>query len=214
MRTTYRALALATILAILPLSQPVSARLDDDDVKNGIDADGYLAPWLVLAPIPLDADQPGAEGAAKAQIKDEADLNPKVGDKVEVGGKELEWKEAKIDDGILDFNAILGSETENSVVYAVTTVVSEDEKSDVVFKINSDDQVRVFLNGKQIHANDEDRPLDKDEDDTVEGLTLKKGRNVVVLKVVNEGGDWQGSVRILDKEGKPLKGITATTKPE
>jgi hypothetical protein len=211
--TTYRAIVLATALAILPLTRPASARIDDD-LKGGIDAEGYLASWLILAPIPLEADQEGAEGAAKEQIKNEANLNPKVGDKVEVGGKELEWKPAVTSEGILDFNAILGAETENSVTYAVTTIVADDEKTDVVFKINSDDQVRVYLNGQPIHANDEARPLDKDEDDTVEGVTLKKGRNVLVLKVVNEGEDWKGSVRILDKEGEPLKGITATTKPE
>jgi hypothetical protein len=212
--TTFRALTLTMALAILPLSRPASAWVDDDDVKGGIDSAGYLATWLVLAPIPLESDQEGAEAAAKEQIKDEASLNPKVGDKVEIAGKELAWKEAGIDDGILDFNKLLGEETEDSVAYAVTTIIADDERTDLIFKINSDDQVRVYLNGKQIHANDEARPLDKDEDDSVEGLTLKKGRNVLVLKVVNEGGDWQGSVRILDKEGAPLKGITATTQPE
>jgi hypothetical protein len=214
MMTTYRAIALATVLALLPLTRPVSALVSDDEVKGGIDSDGYLATWLVLAPIALETDQEGAEGAAKEQVKDEAALNPKLGDKLEVGGKELTWKSAETHEGVIDFNAIVGEETEDSVAYAVTTVVADEEKADVVFKINSDDQVRVYLNGKPIHANDEARPLDKDEDDTVEGLTLKKGRNVVVLKIVNEGGDWEGSVRILDKEGKPLKGITATTKAE
>ncbi len=214
MLKTYRALALAAVLAILPLSGPVAALVDDDEVKGGIDADGYLAPWLVLAPIPLEAGQSGAEAAAKEQIKDEGALNPKVDDMAEVDGKKLTWKSATINEGILDFNAFLGTETENSVAYAVTTVIADDERTDVVFKINSDDQVRVYLNGQRIHDNDEARPLDKDEDDTVEGITLKKGRNVLVLKVVNESGDWQGSVRILDKEGAPLKGITATVKPE
>ena len=210
----FRALMLALVLAALPLSRPASALFDDDDVKNGIDKDGYLATWLVLAPIPLESEQSGAEGVAKEQVKEEAKLNPKLDEKFEVGGKELTWKAASIDDNILDFNAIVGAETENSVAYAVTTVVTEEEITGAVFKINSDDQVRVYLNGKQIHSNDEARPLDKEEDDEVEGITLQKGRNVIVLKVVNEEGDWQGSLRILDKEGHPLKGITATTKPE
>ena len=68
--------------------------------------------------------------------------------------------------------------------------------------------------GKAIHANDEARPLDKDDADTIEGVTLKKGRNVLVLKVVNEGGDWQGSIRIVDKDGNPIKGLIATIEPE
>lgn len=213
MMTTYRAIVLAAALAIIPLTRPASAWIDDD-VKGGIDGSGYLASWLVLAPIPLEADQPGAEGAAKEQIPHEAELNPRDGEKVDVAGKELTWKKAGIKEGILDFNEFVGTETPNSVAYAVTTIIADEERSGVVFKINSDDQVRVYLNGKAIHSNDEARPLDKDEDDTVEGITLKKGRNILILKVVNEEGDWQGSVRILDKEGMPLKGITATIQPE
>jgi hypothetical protein len=213
MMTINRAMAWATVLAIIPWGLPASAVVDDE-VKGGIDAEGYLATWLVLAPIPLEANQDGAEGAAKEQVKDEAALNPKVGDKIKVADKELAWKEAGTDEGVLNLNAVVGQETEDSVGYAVTTIIAEEERTDVIFKVASDDQVRVYLNGKQIHANDEARSLDKDDADTIQGVTLKKGRNVLVLKVVNEPEDWEGSVRVLDKEGNPLKGITATTKPE
>jgi len=210
--TTFRAMALATILAFLPLNRGLVA-FDDDDVKNGIDGEGYISSWLVLAPIPLEEGVEGASAIAKEQIKDEASLKPKAGEKVELGGKEYAWKAAKADDGELDFNEFLGQETENSVAYAVTTLVLGEEKTDVTLKLGSDDQVRVYLNGKQIHSNDEARPLEKDED-SVEGLTLKKGRNVLVVKVVNEGSDWATSVRFVDKDGAPIKGISATIEPE
>ena len=36
-------------------------------------------------------------------------------------------------------------------------------------------------------------------------VTLKKGVNVVVFKVINEQGNWQGAMRFLDKSGAPLK---------
>jgi hypothetical protein len=210
MMTINRAMALATILAILPLTRPAAAL---DDEKAGIDGDGYISTWLVLAPIPLEKDQAGADGLAKAQVKDEASLKPKAGDKIEVDGKELTWKEAGTKEGVLNFNELLGSVTAESVAYAVSTIVAEEEKSDVTLKVGSDDQVRIFLNGKQIHSNDEARPLEKDQD-SIGGITLKKGRNVLVVKVVNGADDWQSSVRFLDKDGAPIKGITATTKPE
>jgi hypothetical protein len=207
-----RALALATILAVLPLSRPVAA-VDDDDVKDGINSEGYLSTWLVLAPISIPEGQDGAQAAAKEQIKEESGLKPKKDDKIEVDGKELTWKEAEAKEGVLDFNAVVGQETENSVAYAVTTIIVDEDKSDVMFKVGSDDQVRIFLNGKQIHANDEGRPHEKEED-VIAGLTLKKGRNILVMKVVNEPGDWEASVRVVDKDGAPIKGLTATTKPE
>jgi len=35
-----------------------------------------------------------------------------------------------------------------------------------------------------------------------------------VFKVVNEWMDWQGAVRLADKDGNPVKGIKVTLDPE
>jgi hypothetical protein len=64
-----------------------------------------------------------------------------------------------------------------------------------------------------VHSNDEGRAFEKDED-TVPALSLKKGLNVLVVKVVNEEEDWAVSARFLDKDSKPAPGLKATTKPE
>jgi hypothetical protein len=210
--SSYRAIVLAAILAISPLNRAVIA-LVDDDVKFGINGEGYVSKWLILAPIPLEVGQDGAAGLAKQQVKDEANLIPRPGQKIALGDKEYAWKAAKANDGVLDFNEILGQETENSVAYAVSNLLLDEDKNGVTLKVGSDDQVRVYLNGKQIHSNDEARPLEKDED-TVEGLSLKKGRNVLVMKVVNEGSDWGASARFFDKDGGPIKGMKATIESE
>ena len=206
----YRAMALAAILAILPMTRPASAL---DEAEDGVNGEGYLSAWLVLAPIPLESDQEGSDALAKEQIKEEADLKPEEGEKVEVGGKELTWKGCVAKEGVLDFKEGLGDEAEKAVGYAATYVIVEDDVEKATLKVGSDDQVRVYLNGKQVHSNDEARGLEKDQD-TVEGVSLKKGRNILVIKVVNEGEDWAGSVRFVDKDGAPIKGLTATTKPE
>ena len=44
-------------------------------------------------------------------------------------------------------------------------------------------------------------------------VTLKKGVNVLVLKVINEENNWQGSVRFLNKTGQPVSDIKIETKP-
>jgi hypothetical protein len=206
MMTIKRALALAAILAILTSNRAVVAL---DDVKFGINEEGYISKWLVLAPIPFEDGQEGPAALAKQQVEDEASLKPKAGDKTKVGGKEYTWKTARAEDGELNFIRVLGQETENSVAYAVSVLVLDEDRNNVVLKVGSDDQVRVYLNGKQIHSNDEARPLEKDED-TVEGLTLKKGRNILVVKVVNEGEERGTTVRFVDKSGVPIQGIKAT----
>ena len=69
------------------------------------------------------------------------------------------------------------------------------------------------LNGKEIYRNDFVRACVPDEDVVSEGVNLKRGLNVMVFKVVNEAGDWQGSVRFTDAAGQPVKDIHVTTTP-
>jgi hypothetical protein len=44
-------------------------------------------------------------------------------------------------------------------------------------------------------------------------VSLKAGLNVLVFKVVNELGPWQGSIRITAAAGQPLEGIRVTLDP-
>jgi hypothetical protein len=202
MRMTIRAVALALLLLFVAY-----AAADD---KSGVDDEGFLQRWLVLAPIPLAENQGGADGLEKGQLKDEAGLKPKAGDKVKVGDKELVWKEHASKDHLLDFNGVLGAQTEDSVAYAVTFVVAPDELKGVRMKTGSDDQAKVYLNGKEVFKYTEARAADKDQDSTE--VTLKKGVNVLVVKVVNEKIDWSFCVRFTDKDDRPLTKLKSQTK--
>src|SRR5262245_2340480 len=97
---------------------------DEKGEKSGVNEEGFVQQWLVLAPIPLEENQSGAEGLDKEQVKEEAKLKPKAGDKVKAGNKELAWKEHTCKEHLLDFNALLGNQTEDSVAYAVTFIVA------------------------------------------------------------------------------------------
>jgi len=201
-----RAIPLMAILAaVLP------ATVVGDQVKDGIDAEGYICTWLVLAPIPLKPGQEGAGALDEEPVKGEANLKPEAGDKLDVDGKDLTWKECPAKDQILDFNGLLGKRTENSVGYAVAYITADADVADLTLKLGSDDQVKVYLNGKPIHSNDEGRPFEKDED-SVLGLSLRRGLNVLVVKLINEEEDWAVSARFVDKDGKPVAGLKATTK--
>jgi hypothetical protein len=79
--------------------------------------------------------------------------------------------------------------------------------------MNSNDEGKAYLNGKELVKFTETRSLEKDAEDSAENVTLKKGVNVLVLKVINEENNWQGSVRFLDKAGKPVTDIKIETKP-
>jgi hypothetical protein len=198
---------MAMLAALLP-----SAPVVGQGANEGLDAEGYIRPWLVLAPIPLKEGQDGTAALDEEQIRDEANLKPKPGDKIDVRGKELAWKECATQDQVLDLNHVLGKRTENSVGYAVVYLVADADLTELTLKLGSDDQVKVYLNGKLIHSIDEGREFEKDED-SVSDLTLKAGLNVLVLKVINEEEDWSASTRFLDKDGKPVSSLKATTQP-
>ena len=170
-------------------------------------SDGFIRDWLLLAPIQLKSDSDGAEEIDKNQLADEGRLKPKAGDKVKVDGKELTWKKVKADDYFLDLNSILNQQTEKTVGYAVSYVRAETERSKLQLKMGSNDQGKVYLNGKLLLKTSEPRTLERDAD-VVSDVTLNKGVNVVVFKIFNEGGsDWQGCLRFTDASGHAVTNL-------
>jgi hypothetical protein len=49
--------------------------------------------------------------------------------------------------------------------------------------------------------------------ETVPGIVLKAGLNVLVFKVVNETQFWKGSIELQDAQENPVKGIKVTLDP-
>jgi hypothetical protein len=98
-----------------------------------------------------------------------------------------------------------GRRTENQVAYAATYIVGETPQSNLTLLVGSDDGARIYLNQKEIYRRIAVRRW-KADDDEVSGVELKAGLNVLVFKVVNGVGDWAGSVRFVDADGKPVSG--------
>jgi quinoprotein glucose dehydrogenase len=130
---------------------------------------------------------------------------------VKVGDKELTWKAHEASDYFFDLNAVAGDVTENAVAYAVAYVTAPEEMKAVQLRIGSDDDCKVYLNGKEVIKVVEDRPLDKDQNDAE--VTLNKGTNTLVLKVVNGVQDWSGCARFTDKNGNPVTNVTVALVP-
>jgi len=175
------------------------------------DPEGFIRDWLVLAPFPIDNS--GTDEIDKKQFNDEAQPAAKDGGKQKIGDKELTWKKTAAKEFYVDFKVLHPDQSERVVAWAVAYVVVEDEKSGLTLKMNSNDEGKAYLNGKELVKFTETRSLEKDAEDSAENVTLKKGVNVLVLKVINEENNWQGSVRFLDKAGKPVTDLKIETKP-
>lgn len=168
------------------------------------DAEGFIRNWLVLAPIPCESEANGAIEINAQQLKDEAKLAPKAGDKATANKTDLVWTAHKTADYFIDFLAAFGKERgENVVGYAVAYVYVEADVEGLKLQVGSNDQCKAYLNGVQVLVNEEGRTLEKDQN--AANVSLQKGRNIVILKVINEGNNWQGCARFTSKDGAAFK---------
>ena len=175
------------------------------------DSDGYIRHWLMLAPIVFPEGRPGTDLISDEQIKNEGALRPKAGDKLTVNGKELTWTAITATTNHLDFNATLKTLNDRAMGYMVTYIECDQEMPGVIMALGSNDEGRLYLNGVDIYLFSEPRTLELDADKG--RVTLKKGLNVIVFKIFNEQGNWQGAMRFLDKSGTPLKDLKIKLSP-
>lgn len=169
---------------------------------------GTIRQWLLLFPIAAHVAD-GNEVLNLEQVPREAELRVRAGERVKIGEVERLWTAVHLDDYITDFNQLLGTMTEWSVVYAVCYLLSEIDQTGLSMVIGSEDQTKVYLNGKEIYRCSEPRYYLQDQD-VVPGLELKAGLNVLVLKVVNQTAHWKASIRFTDREGRPVPGLRTT----
>jgi WD40 repeat protein/serine/threonine protein kinase len=180
---------------------------------------GAIKRWLVLAPIPFEGKD-GVAALDEEQLPQEAGLRPHADQRVNLGKTEAPWRAVQNKDYLLEFT-ILAKEVqpsawpfvEYSLGYAVTYIHSETSHPNLVMKIGSDDQAKVYLNGREIHRNLYVRSYKADQD-VVSNVELQAGLNVLVLKVVNEAMDWRGSIWLTDAAAQPVPGITVTLDPD
>jgi hypothetical protein len=172
---------------------------------------GAIKQWLVLMPIALP-HKDGASALLEEQVPQENQLRPWAGERVKVGQTELAWRAVQLRDYRIQFEAILGTGSEWSVAYAVCYIESDRIQTNLTMRAFADDHGRIYLNGQEVYRVTDPASVEPDRD-LVEGVTLNAGVNVLVFKVVNDRGVWQGSVRFTDAEGQPVKGIRARLTP-
>ncbi len=170
------------------------------------DAEGFIHDWLLLAPIAIGEDN-AAEDIDKQQVKDEDKLAPKEGDKVKVADKELTWKKVHGKEYYFDINELLGNQNDDVVCYAVCYINSPDEQKDLILAMGSNDQGKVYVNGKEVVKFLETRTIEKDSNE-VKDMVLKKGVNTIVFKIANQKNNWHGALRFKTKAGAPVLNYT------
>ena len=172
--------------------------------------DKIEGPWMWM----ITESPAGGGGAAVTDVDGIKDAtNGKLTEKDVAGGitdkvlkvkfaEDYEWTEGKIAAvGGDNINQLLiqiklgpGGDVNDHCSYAVINAVSKVAKGGVEARAGSDDSIKVWMNGKDVHTN----PVDRGAGDFLDtfDVDLKKGDNVLMVKVCERGGGWSMFVGI------------------
>ncbi len=148
--------------------------------------------WIVLGPFD-NIDKIGFDTAYIPENAPHIDTTVKYDT---IDGK-VGWQ--KCSDDKLDGNIRFGKGVDWRVAYAWTTVISPDER-EVQFRFDSDDQGKVWLNGVEVYAHTETHKAIVDR--YIFPVSLKAGKNSILVKVCEEKDGWGFFLRITDKNGQ------------
>ena len=93
----------------------------------------------------------------------------------------------------------------NRAAYMFTYIDSETD-IEAELAIGSDEGNLVWLNGKVVHKKLVERGYKSMQDRAP--ITLKKGRNTMLVRITQSWGGWQAGAYILGSDGRPAKGVT------
>lgn len=169
-------------------------------VQNaGQTPDGFIIAWLLAGPYQQDGKDnsalfdmvfPPEQPTARAEWRPLA---------LPAGGRS----------GLIEFDKTLGGQ--NRVVYLRTQITAENEQ-DAQLEMGSDDGIKVWLNGKVVHANNAVRPNTPNQDKAK--IKLRPGANTLLVKVTQGGGEWSACCRLRAADGRELTGVTVAPNPD
>ena len=169
----------------------------DSVTYNGLKTGEFMNRWLFLGPIHTPWDGPGdvpddttrREWFKKASLPLET-FQPTL----TLNGQTYKWHVLEAQNGIFGLQNMFGVEY---IVGYAWAQIEMDRETKSVLGIGSNDDIQVFLNGNLVHESRIGRGL-KPDDDKVP-VTFKKGKNQLVLKIMNGTGPWGFSCRLLDQ---------------
>ncbi len=150
--------------------------------------------WLTLGPF----DNANGAGYSTAFIPEEQTQIDKTAEYDGVTGK-IKW--VKSSDEIFDGFSDFGMYEQFYAAYAWISFTSPEER-EAEIRFDSDDQGKVYLNGKKVYAHRRTRGAQIDR--RTIPVTLVAGENTILVKVCNESLPWGFYLRITDTDGDPF----------
>lgn len=159
------------------------------DAAQAKKSEGSIKTWQVIGPFKGPQEKTTLE--FKTAV-DEAFLKSKDGSvdlsaTYEADGKTVKWKKAEASKrGFVNLGTEVG-EVEWAVAYGYVEIESIHARETVI-RCGSDDCIRIWVNGKQVHSFEGGRGFQADQDSA--NIHLKAGINKIFVKIVNYKSGW------------------------
>jgi len=179
---------------VLDKMQKVNKEFDTTTFRTIAKSAGFINTWKVIGPF-LNKNNSGQHKRFTPEWK--LDFNQKL----KVGSSYISWQDVELEGAfpVIPFAKMYGRI--EGVAYAYSTITLS-KNMHAILKIGSNDGVVCWVNGKKVHEKFIGRPLTVDED--VVEVNLRKGKNEILLKVLNRGNNWEASLRVCDYQGIPI----------
>jgi hypothetical protein len=137
------------------------------------EAPTYLRTWSVTGPFAYDPTQDISRQRYRPELTD-------------LPGQQGAWKQVPLlADESVDLTAAYGYKT--AIAYGLTCISTENDQA-MKLKVNSDDGIEVYLDGRRLESKNVFRDLTADPDEILTLLTA--GEHQLLFKVANRAGGW------------------------
>ena len=184
--------------------------------KNWAEEQGFVVNWLICGPFPNPGERPDNAGFNTDYLKDyggEMAFVPTNGMEIKGGGidgtvtvKFQPYHATGTDIIFGDVNFLGIEPTQEKILTYCACWLDSDADKDVEVRVGSDDGYKLWINHQLIATVHEYRAMEMDQE--THKVKLNKGKNLLLIKVDQDTGEYQFMLRVVTPDGKAAPGVT------
>ena len=184
--------------------------------KNWAEEQGFVVNWLICGPFPNPGSRPDNAGFNTDYLKDyggEAAFTPTNGMEIKGGGikgdsvvKFLPYSTTGTDIIFGDVAHLKIEANQEQILTYSACWLDSDEDKDVEVRVGSDDGYKLWINHQLISEQHVYRAMEMDQE--THKVKLNKGKNLLLIKVDQDTGEYQFMLRVVTPDGKAAPGVT------
>ncbi|MFA5251491.1 MAG: hypothetical protein WC454_02760 [Phycisphaerae bacterium] len=181
--------------------------------KNWAEEQGFVANWLICGTFPNLGERPDNTGFGTDYLKNyggEAAFTPANGMEIKIdGGSAVKFLPYATTGTDIIFGDVahlkIESNQEKILVYCACWLDSDADK-DVEIRVGSDDGYKLWINHQLVSEQHVYRAMEMDQE--THKVKLNKGKNLLLIKVDQDTGEYQFMLRVVGADGKEAPGVT------